>query len=595
MGTSELTLKLAGEAGQGVESSGAGFARALHRAGLHVFTWSDYMSRIRGGHNAFAIRVSREHPVAAPSDRVQLLLAFDEASIDEHTAEMDPSGAVLLDEPLARAAERAERSGSGARVWLAPFSRLAEEAGGSKVMANTVALGMAAALMGVGLETIEEVIRENFGSKKGGAVADANVKVARAGFEYAQATWGGQFPWKIGPAARNGRKAILINGNQALGLGALAGGCRFIAAYPMTPASSLYEWLTAHADRHGLVSKQAEDEIAAILMAIGASYAGARAMTSTSGGGFSLMVEALGLAGMAEVPVVIVDAQRPGPSTGMPTRTGQGDLLFAIHASQGEFPRIVLAPGSQEECFEVGARAFNLAEKYQCPVIVLTDGFLANSYKTSPEAAFAPTRVVIDRGETLQSEDGAKLDGPYARYKVTPSGISPRALPGLPWSVHLASSDEHTELGHFEDEDPDNRKEQAAKRMRKLESARAEMRPPERYGPDDAELTLVGWGSSRGAIQEAVDVLAAEGVRANALHFVDVWPFAAAAVEAVQRARYLVVVEGNLTGQFARLIRAETGRKADEVITRDDGRPITPGYILTRLEGLKVHAGREAV
>lgn len=594
MSASELTLKLAGEAGQGVESSGAGFARALHRAGLHVFTWSDYMSRIRGGHNSFAIRASMDRPVAAPTDRVHLLLAFDEGSVDVHLAEMEPGGVFLLDEPLAvHLASRVEAA--GVQALAAPFTRIAEEVGGNKVMANTAALGMAAALIGVGLETIEDVIRENFGRKKGSGVAEANLKVARAGYEFARTQWQGRFRWTLSPARPNGRKSILINGNQALGLGALAGGCRFIAAYPMTPASSLYEWLTAHANCYGVVSKQAEDEIAAITMAIGAAYAGARAMTATSGGGFSLMVEALGLAGMAEVPVVVVLAQRPGPSTGMPTRTGQGDLLFSLHASQGEFPRIVLAPGSQEECFEAGVRAFNLAEKYQCPVIVLTDGFLANSFKSSPESSFDVAGVTIDRGELLSPEEAEALGTPYARYKVTPSGISPRALPGLPTTVQLACSDEHTELGHFEDEDAENRIVQQSKRMRKLEAARAEMRPPERYGPEDAEVTLVGWGSSKGAIREAVDRLLAQGVSANALHFVDVYPFPKAAVDAIAAARYMVVVEGNYTGQFARLIRAETGRKADEVITRDDGRPITSGYILARLERVAVHAGREAV
>lgn len=594
MTAGDLTLKLAGEAGQGVESSGAGFARALHRAGLHVFTWSDYMSRIRGGHNAFAIRVSHNGPVAAPSDRAHLLLAFDDASVDAHLGEMEPGGVFVLDEPLARFAGRVEAA--GVQALVAPFSGIAESAGGTKVMANTAALGVAAALIGVGLETIEEVIRENFGRRKGSDVAEANLRVARAGYDHARTNWHGRFRWPLSPGRPNGRRSILINGNQAVGLGALAGGCRFIAAYPMTPASSLYEWLTAHANRYGLVSKQAEDEIAAITMAIGAGYAGARAMTATSGGGFSLMVEALGLAGMAEVPVVVVLAQRPGPSTGMPTRTGQGDLLFSLHASQGEFPRIILAPGSQEECFDAGVRAFNLAEKYQCPVIVLTDGFLASSFKSAPESSFDIAGVRIDRGEWIGRDELKRLGGkPYARYQITPTGVSPRALVGLPEAVQMSNSDEHTELGHFEDEDPANRNAQQAKRMRKLEAARAEMRSPERYGPEEADISLVGWGSSKGAIREAVDRLNAEGVSANALHFVDIWPFSQGASDAIASVRYLVVVEGNLTGQFARLIRAETGRKADEVITRDDGRPITCGYILSRLERVALHAGREAV
>ena len=578
---SELTVKLAGEAGQGVESSGAGFARALHRLGFHVITTSDYMSRIRGGHNSLAIRFGNR-PLRGPRDEVHLLLAFDAASLDAHLGEVARDGVVVLDESLGKLAGRVEPA--GAQAVVVPLERVAEQVGGSKVMSNTMALGLAMGLMGLSLETVEQVIRENFGRRKGGSVAEANLKVARTGYELARRELGGRFPWRITPPAGNGQRRILISGNQALGLGALAAGCRFIAAYPMTPASSLYEWLTAHAAAYGLVSKQAEDEIAAITMAIGAAHAGARAMTATSGGGFSLMVEALGLAGMAEVPVVIVDAQRPGPSTGMPTRTGQGDLLFTLHASQGEFPRIVLAPGSVEECFDAMVRAFNLAERYQCPVIVLTDGFLASSLKSAPADAFDVTSVTIDRGRLVTGQEADRLQEPYLRYKVTPDGISPRALPGHPNTVFMACSDEHTESGNFEDEDPHNRNIQAGKRMRKLEVAAGEMRGPARYGPEEAELTLVGWGSTKGVLEEVVDELRQRGIEANALHFCDIWPFPQEGVRAILSARYLVMVEGNLTGQFARLVRAETGRQADELITRDDGRPLTPAYILSRME-----------
>ena len=578
---SELTVKLAGEAGQGVESSGAGFARALHRLGFHVITTSDYMSRIRGGHNSFAIRFG-ERPLRGPCDRVHLLLAFDGESIDAHGPEMVPGGLVVMDESLGRLAGRVEQAGLQALV--VPLEKMAEQVGGNKLMANTMALALAMGLMGLPLHTVEQVIQENFGRKRGGTLAEANLKVARAGYDLGCTQFAGRFPWRLNPPAPDGQRRILISGNQALGLGSLAAGCRFIAAYPMTPASSLYEWLTAHASRYGIVSKQAEDEIAAITMAIGAAFAGARAMTATSGGGFSLMVEALGLAGMAEVPVVIVDAQRPGPSTGMPTRTGQGDLLFTLHASQGEFPRIVLAPGDVEECFDAAVRAFNLADKYQCPVIILTDGFLANSLRSAPAEAFDPAAVSIQRGELITFQQAERLTEPYQRYRITPSGISPRALPGHPNTVFMACSDEHTEDGHFEDEDAANRIAQSTKRMRKLELAAREMRGPTLYGPADAEITLMGWGSSKGALWEAVDELAGRGVVANALHFTDIWPFPEQGVQAVLAARYLVAVEGNLTGQFARLVRAETGRKADELIGRDDGRPLTPGYILSRLE-----------
>jgi 2-oxoglutarate ferredoxin oxidoreductase subunit alpha len=309
-----------------------------------------------------------------------------------------------------------------------------------------------------------------------------------------------------------------------------------------------------------------------------------RGMTATSGGGFSLMTEALGMAGMMEVPLVIVEAQRPGPSTGMPTRTGQGDLLFMLRASQGEFPRIVLTPGTVEECFEAGWRAFNLAEKYQCPVIILTDNFLANSQRSIPRDDFHFEEVTIDRGQLLSSEELDELTENYRRYAITESGISPRALPGHPNAVHMACSDEHDEHGHFADEDPENRVRMMQKRQRKQNAAQEEMRAPVRHGPEQAEVTLIGWGSSYGPIREAVDRLNAEGSQVNFLHFTDIWPFPLdRARPLLESAKRLVSVEGNGTGQFARLLRAYTGMQVDDMILRFDGRPFSPEYVLDRL------------
>jgi 2-oxoglutarate ferredoxin oxidoreductase subunit alpha len=384
---------------------------------------------------------------------------------------------------------------------------------------------------------------------------------------------------------------MVINGNQALCLGALAAGCRFVSAYPMTPASTIIEWMTAHAARYGIVTKQTEDEIAAIGMAVGAAHVGARAMTATSGGGFSLMVEALGLAGMTETPLVIAEIQRSGPSTGMPTRTEQADLLFMLHASQGEFPHIVLAPGTVEECFRAGARAFNLAEKYQCQVIILSDNFLANSLRSVDKETFDLAGVEIDRGDLLTEEQLDHMPNGYLRYAVTESGISPRALPGHPNAVHIASSDEHDEFGHFEDEDPENRVRMVSKRLRKLETAVLEMNQPSRYGPEDADTTLICWGSSYGPTREAVDRLNGNGARANLLHFVDLWPFPEENIAPLfKSARNLVAVENNATGQLARLLRAHTGIQVDSKILRFDGRPLSPDYILARLEEVGNHA-----
>lgn len=592
MPVQDLSIKLAGEAGQGVESNGAGFARALARAGLYVFTASDYMSRIRGGHNSYLLRASAEK-VRVHRDTLQLLLAFNPQAVTTHLQELVPEGAIIYDQGM-RVPE-AQAAAAGVQLFPLPLRELAEKVGGSRIMVNTAALGAATAITGLDLAHVESVIQDNFGSKKGAAVAEANLKVARAAYETAAERYADRFPWKV-PQVTGAPRRYLLNGNQAIAMGALAGGCRFISAYPMTPASSIFEWLTAHAQDFGVVSKQMEDEIAAITMAIGASYVGARAMTATSGGGLSLMVEALGLAGMAEVPLVVVNAMRPGPSTGMPTRSDQGDLLFVTHLSQGEFPRLILAPGNVRQCFEAGYRAFNLADRYQTPVIILTDGFLASSLETVDLDDLPFDKVEIDRGELLDGAALDQLEERYARFRVTESGISPRAVPGHPKAVYTTPSDEHTEYGDFESEDATNRLQQHPKRMRKLETARADMEGPALYGPEEAEITLVGWGSTLGALHEVVELLNEERPgSANLLHFTDLWPFPPAAEEALARARRLVVVEENYTGQFARLLASETGRKADHLITRIDGRAITPDYVLQNLKEAALHVGSQAV
>jgi 2-oxoglutarate ferredoxin oxidoreductase subunit alpha len=578
MPKNDMTFKIGGEAGQGIESGGAGFAKVLARGGLYVFGLQDYMSRIRGGHNFYQIRAS-ESPLYSHTDEVHLLLALIPETIERHKDEIIAGGGLIYDEGLE--VDEEDLEGEGIKLFPVPLSQIAKEAG-SKIMANTAAFGAAAGVTEYNFEFMASVIRDNF-AKKGASVVDANLEVARKAYDFARERYAADFDYKLEPVEAPPR--MVINGNHALSVGALLGGCRFISAYPMTPASSVLEWLATHASRYGLVAKHSEDEIAALCMAIGASHVGARAMTTTSGGGFSLMVEALGLAGMTETPVVIVEAQRPGPSTGMPTRTGQGDLLFMLRASQGEFPRIVLTPGTVEDCFHAGWRAFNLAEKYQCPVIILIDNFLANSVRSIPRSDFHFEEVEIDRGELLTEEELDQLSDDYKRYTITATGISPRALPGHPKAVFVACSDEHTEDGHFEDEDPENRVQMVQKRLRKLELAEGEMRAPALYGPEQADTTLIGWGSSYGPVREAVDRLNQKGEKANFLHFTDVWPFPADRVQPLLKsAQRLVAVENNATGQFARLLRAYTGVQVDDKILRFDGRPFSPEYVLDRLE-----------
>ena len=374
-----------------------------------------------------------------------------------------------------------------------------------------------------------------------------------------------------------------MSGNQAFALGALAAGCRFISAYPMTPATSIIEWMARHEEPFGVVAKHAEDEIAAVCMAIGANFAGARAMVATSGGGFSLMVEALGLAGMCEVPLVVVEAQRGGPSTGLPTRTEQSDLLFVLNASQGEFPRIVLAPGTIEEYFVCGWRAFNLAEKYQAPVIVMADELLAASMRTIEVNAIDLSAVVIDRGKLLSKKELDALTEPYKRHLFTEDGISPRAVPGHSKAVYATASDEHDEFGHITEE-MINRRKMMQKRMKKLEMARQEIQAPTCYGPAKAAIVLVGWGSTYGVLREVVDRL---GGKARLVHFRDLWPFPAEAAAEALRGGKLVVVENNYTGQFQRLLQSETCIKVGHSIRRYDGRPFSPEEILAGLKEVR--------
>jgi 2-oxoglutarate ferredoxin oxidoreductase subunit alpha len=596
-----LTIRIGGEAGQGMDTSGAGFARALVRSGLHIFAHSDFMSRIRGGYNFYQLRVS-DQPIYAPDNAVHLLLAFSPDAITQSLNDMAPGGGIIHDVSLKVDADAL--ASRNIKSFAFPFEAKALEIGRpsgmdpkrAKLMTNTAALGATAALTRFPFERIAEVIVQNFGKKKGSAIAEANLAIARWAFDEAS-KYADAFPWKLVPPA-NGTNRMILTGNQAIALGAIVAGCKLIAAYPMTPATSIIEFMTAQSKRFNLVTKQTEDEIAAILYAIGANQVGVRAMCATSGGGFSLMVEALGMAGMTETPLVVVDSQRPGPSTGMPTRTGQGDLLFVMHASQDEFPRIVIAPGGIEACYFETARAFNLAEKYQCPVLVLTDGFQAFSTRSVGVEELPFEEFKIERGKTLtDAELDALQPGEYKRYALTDDGISPRAIPGHPNAVYTSTSDEHTEYGRIEDEDAANRVAQHSKRMRKLETIKREMRMPEWYGPTDAPLTLMGWGSTRYVIRQAVDELNARGIVTNALHFTDIYPLDEERLtQELARARYLIDVEGNYTAQLAQVVRVYTGRAVDNKILKYDGRPFTSGEIvdavieMTKDEGRKTNA-----
>lgn len=568
-------VRLGGEAGQGVESGGAGFARAVMRAGLHCFGLQDYMSRIRGGHNFYQIRVG-EQPLYSFDDSVHLLLAFNRETVDLHWGDLVEGGGVLHDTAIK--VPKDALADKGIRDFDLPLTKIAEQEGGHKIMMNTAAIGAMAGLTDFPFEWISNVVESNF-KRKGAETVKNNIRVAEVAYRDAQEQYGADFPWKL-TAVPGAPKRMLMNGNQAIAMGALAAGCKFISTYPMTPASTITEWLAAHAAKFGIVQKQTEDEIAAILFAIGASHAGVRAMTASSGGGFCLMVEALGLAGMSETPLVIAEVQRAGPSTGLPTRTEQSDLEFVLYASHGEFPRIVVAPSTIEECFEAGHRAFNLAEEYQTPVIILSDLFLSNALRTIDLGAIDFQQVKIERGDLLDYAALDKLDTEYVRHINTESGSSPRAIPGHENAVYITTGDEHTAVGHNTEEASD-RNEQMDKRMRKLDRAAKEMRLPVWHGPADAEMTLVGWGSTYGALREATDLLNARGLSTNHLHFTDIFPMDEDRISAeLDKIRRMIVVEQNFTGQLAHVLRGLTGRKADRKINKYDGRPISPDEIV---------------
>ena len=557
----DFNFIVGGEAGQGVQSLGFLLAKVFVRGGYHVFADQDYESRVRGGHNFFRVRVKKGE-VCAISETVDMLIALNDETIERHRGELSAKGTAIFNN---------EKStfGGDKRFFGLPLEKLAKENVGNIVMSNTVALGAALALVDYPFDNIAKVITEFFSNAK---VALDNVAAAKAGYDYIISQRRDDFPQSLAPLAE--AKRMLINGNEALALGALAAGCKFMSAYPMTPATSIMQYLAAQEKNFGLVMVHVEDEIAAVNMAIGASYAGVRSMTATSGSGFCLMVEGLGLAGITETPLVIVNAQRPGPACGLPTRTEQGDLQFVLHAHHGEFPRAVLAPATAASAFWTAVKAFNWADKYQLPVVILTDHHLASSYYTVEP--FDLTGVTIDRGLLYAGEESA---GAYQRHALTKSGVSPRAFPGLSKALVVTDSDEHDEWGHLT-EDANMRTEQVRKRMRKLVSLHQDIAPPLRYGPEGAEITLVGWGSTYGALHEAVSILQKEGASINMIHLEDLWPFPTEPVlDILSRVKKSICIESNATGQLARLIRTETGLKPNCDILRYDGRPITPTYI----------------
>ena len=570
----EIGWKVGGKQGEGIDSTGEIWAISLHRMGYYVFTYRHFMSLIKGGHTNYKVRIA-ERPVRHHGDDVHVLIAFDQTTVDVNGRDMVDGGVVIYDSSAFQAT--APEMGH-VQLCGVPLTAIAKEAG-NPIMKNLVAIGASAAIHGLNPEAFGPVIEDKF-VKKGQAVVQSNMDALRKGYQYYQEHFSVHFP--LPDIQSTSHQRLYASGNQAVAFGALAGGCRLLAAYPITPATDIMYWMIEHLPKHGGVVLQAEDEIAAVNMAIGANFAGVRAMTSTSGPGFSLMMEALGLAGMSETPLVIVDVQRGGPSTGLPTKTEQSDLNEALYGTHGDIQRIVLTPRTVEESFLFAADAFNLAETYQCPVILMTDLYMGMSYQSID--AFPIDQVKQVRGKLVGDDLLATL-GPYEYQRYNPlvqDGISPRSLPGQKNGRYVALGNEHNGIG-VEVEDIQTRMEQVQKRKRKLQNLR-HLSGVTVHGDLHASLALIGFGSTFGVLEEARQALAADGMKVKHIHFSRVAPFPAdefhRAMDGVKKS---LVTELNVAGQLAQLLRQYiTCHNVLEHCLKYDGDPILLKEVLQR-------------
>lgn len=567
-GNFDFAVAIGGEAGQGIATPGDTLARIMARRGLHLHTYNAFQSIIRGGHIFLTIRVA-DKEIHSHGDKLDVLLALNQDTMDRHLRLLGPGAAVIYNSDVITPGEAAE----GVQLCALPVNELtgSQRAG---LTQNTVALGAMMHLMGLEFSLLETSITQQF-TRKGEDVVNENVRVALAGFTHAQENFT-PFP---APTPEGGEPQALWAGNDALAMGGAAAGVKFYAAYPMSPSTGVLHWFAQNARNLGIMVRQVEDEIGVANMVIGAAHTGTRAMCATSGGGFALMTEAVGAAAMMEIPCVFIDVMRAGPSTGVPTKTEQGDLWQALGASPGDFQRFIVAPKDSLDAFNTVPELFNLVDKLQCPGIILTD-LLISEGRFSVDPSAIDFQPVIDRGELITTP--ATNDEQYLRYKDTASGISPRAVPGTEGYVHTVATDEHDEnSGLLSDEftNPHKRRASVEKRARKFENASSLITAPTIEGSTDAEVTLVGWGSTEGVIKESIEQLADQGVKANQLAIKWIVPFHSDEVIAALSGKKFIIVENNHSGQFARYMRSETGLNADAHIRKYDGEPFAPHHI----------------
>lgn len=570
----EVIVRVAGAAGDGVQSAGLIIAKAFSRSGLYVNTYNYYQSLIRGGQSWYQIRAAHEK-VRSQGDGLDVLIALNKDGLERHTNPMINEGGASPLEGVAIFDKGITGYTKGKATYCEmPLGDIAAKYGKNALMKNTVAIGAMAAAVGLDFNILSGVIADQFGKK--GDVADQNVRAAKEGYDYYTSNFK-----KLDKNIQYGNaKRYMMAGGEAVGLGAVSGGLKMYVGYPMTPASSVLHYLASHAEQFGIFVKVSEDEISAINMAIGANYAGVRAMTGSSGGGFALMTEALGMSGMVEVPLVVYEAQRSGPSTGLPTKTEQGDLMQVIGASQGDYPKVVFAPRNVEEAFYMTREALNLAERLQMPVIVMSDLYLAEHYESVENLDL---NFKIDRGQFAKDNDPD-----YKRYEYTASGISQRALPGQPGLMHNEDSDEHNEYGAVvsdADTDPTLRRLSMEKRMKKIKVYLQAMPPTDTYRYSDAEYAIVQWGSTQGVVEEAVDILREKGIKAGAVEINRVYPLNPDMGNLLSGKKKIIVVENNYSGQINRFLRSEFLVKT-ELVTKYDGESFYPGALAEELEAV---------
>ncbi len=547
-----VSVVLCGQAGQGIQTVEHLLTRILKLAGYHVFATKEYMSRVRGGVNSTQIRIGSV-PVRASISRIDILIPLNQGALQRIEPRISEQTIILSDKEVI-----GEDSGKTRRRFVdVPFTRTAAQIG-NKIYSNVVAVGTMAGLFGIDPKTASTYVERFFASKSADVVQN-NLAALKKGFKLGAAlAESSKINFDIASDAAV-QDHVLLSGVEAVGLGAIAGGCNFIASYPMSPSTGVLTFLAKHAREFGIVAEQAEDEIAAMNMGLGAWYAGGRAMVTTSGGGFALMAEGLSLAGILESPMVIHLAQRPGPATGLPTRTEQADLELALYAGHGEFPRILLCPGTMDEAFSLTHRAFDLADKYQVPVFVLTDQYLMDSYYNT---------VVPDLSQISADRYIIRTSKDYQRYAFTESGISPRGVPGFGEGLVVVDSDEHDTEGHIT-EDLDVRTRMVNKRLRKYDQAAGEVITPELVGPEDYKNLIVCWGSTYHIVAEAVRTLGRDDLAL--LHFKQVYPLPHETARYLLKAEKKIIVENNATAQLAKLIKLRTGIEIEYKILKYNG------------------------